>query len=71
MSQPWDHPMVLNLEPLDWESIALTTRPLLINECSTDDFNRCSVGDCNNLVASVAINAMIKCQYLSWKKLLS
>ena len=29
LSQPWSHPVVLNTGPLDWESIALTTRPLL------------------------------------------
>ena len=29
LSQFWGHPVVLNLGPLDWESSALTTRPLL------------------------------------------
>ena len=29
LSQPWSHPVVLNTGPLDWESSALTTRPLL------------------------------------------
>ena len=29
--KPWSHPMVLNARPLDWESNALTTRPLLLN----------------------------------------
>ena len=29
LSQSWSHPMVLNTGPLDWESSALTTRPLL------------------------------------------
>ena len=29
LSQPWSHPMVLNLEFLDQESSALITRPLL------------------------------------------
>ena len=29
LSQPWSHPVVLNVEPLDWESSTLTTRPLL------------------------------------------
>ena len=29
LSQPWCHPMLLNLGPLDWESSTLTTRPLL------------------------------------------
>ena len=29
LSQPWSHPVVLIKEPLDWESNALTTRPLL------------------------------------------
>ena len=28
MIQPWSHPVVLNTRPLDWESSALTTRPL-------------------------------------------
>ena len=31
MSRPWSHPVVLNKGPLDWESSALTTRPLLYN----------------------------------------
>ena len=26
LSQPWSHPVVLNMEPLDWESSALTTK---------------------------------------------
>ena len=29
LSQPWSHPVVLNMGPLDWESNALTTRLLL------------------------------------------
>ena len=29
LSQPCSHPVVLSMEPLDWESSALTTRPLL------------------------------------------
>ena len=29
LSRPWSHPVVLNMDPLDWESSALTTRPLL------------------------------------------
>ena len=28
LSRPWSHPVVLNTEPLDWVSSALTTRPL-------------------------------------------
>ena len=31
LSRPWNHPVVLNMGPLDWESSALTTRPLLHN----------------------------------------
>ena len=27
--QPWSHPLILNMGPLDWESGALATRPLL------------------------------------------
>ena len=29
LSRPWSHPVVLNTAPVDWESSALTTRPLL------------------------------------------
>ena len=29
LSQPWSHPVVLNTGLLDWQSSALTTRPLL------------------------------------------
>ena len=29
LSRPWSHPVVLSTGPLDWESSALTTRPLL------------------------------------------
>ena len=32
LSRPWSHPVVLNTGPLDWESSALTTRPLLQNK---------------------------------------
>ena len=28
LSRPWNHPVVLIMGPLDWESRALTTRPL-------------------------------------------
>ena len=28
LSRSWSHPVVLNMGPLDWESSALTTRPL-------------------------------------------
>ena len=31
LSQPWSHSMVLNLGPLNWESSALTNKPLLHN----------------------------------------
>ena len=30
LSSPWNHPVVLNMGPLDWESSALTTRPLIL-----------------------------------------
>ena len=29
LSRPWSHPVVLSTGPLDWQSSALTTRPLL------------------------------------------
>ena len=29
LSQPWSRPVVLNTGPLEWESSALTTRPLI------------------------------------------
>ena len=29
LSRPWNHSVVLNMGPLDWESSALSTRPLL------------------------------------------
>ena len=29
LSRPWSHPLVLDTGHLDWESSALTTRPLL------------------------------------------
>ena len=32
LSRPWSHPVVLGTRPLDWESSALTTRPLLFKE---------------------------------------
>ena len=32
LSQPWGHAMVLNKGPLDWESSALTTKPLECNK---------------------------------------
>ena len=31
LSWPWNHPMVLNMQPLDWKSTTLTTRPFLHN----------------------------------------
>ena len=29
LSRPWSHPVVSNLETLDWESSVLATKPLL------------------------------------------
>ena len=31
MSQHWSHLVVLNMGPLDWEAITLTTRPLKLD----------------------------------------
>ena len=31
LSWPWNHPVVLNMQPLDWKSTTLTTRPFLHN----------------------------------------
>ena len=31
LSRPWSHPVGLGPGPLDWESSALTTRPLLLS----------------------------------------
>ena len=33
LSRPWSHPVVLIMGPLDWESSALTSRPLLHKKC--------------------------------------
>ena len=30
LSKPWSHPVVLNLGLLDWETSALTTKPLVV-----------------------------------------
>ena len=35
LSLPWSHPVVLNTGPLDLESSALTTRPLLHFHCKS------------------------------------
>ena len=35
LNQSWNHPVVLNTGPLEWESNALTTRPLLLAFCKT------------------------------------
>ena len=35
LSRPWSHPVVLNTQPLDWESSALTTRRSLLVGAST------------------------------------
>ena len=40
LSQPWSHPVVLNLGSLDWESIVLTTRLLLLNTNDTINEDR-------------------------------
>lgn len=36
LSSPWSHPMVFNLGPLNWESAALTTSPLLLLDVKID-----------------------------------
>ena len=51
LSRPWSHPVVLSMGPLDWESSALTTWPLLhkdLGKCRslmkafiTSTFNYC------------------------------
>ena len=48
LSRPCSHPVVLNMGPLDWESSALTTRPLLhrrrveskTSDCSSSVFSQ-------------------------------
>ena len=40
LSHSWSHPVVLNTGTLDWESSALTTRPLLL--CSKSCFMSCN-----------------------------
>ena len=37
LSRPWSHPVVLNTGLLDWESSALTTRPLLHKQRHQDN----------------------------------
>ena len=34
VSRPWSHPVVLNMGPLDWESSALITKPVIYNQLS-------------------------------------
>ena len=41
LSQPWSHPVVLNMGPQDWESSALNTRPSLLS-CFQSDDNTCA-----------------------------
>ena len=40
LSRPWSHPVVLNTGPLDWESSALTTRPLLHNNTHRNEVSK-------------------------------
>ena len=42
LSRPWSYPAVLNMGPLDWESIALTTR-LCSNVPSLSSNNRANI----------------------------
>ena len=37
LSHPWSHPVVLNTEPLNWESSTLTTRPQNISFAQNED----------------------------------
>ena len=41
LSQPWSHSVVLSTGPLDWESSALTTRPLLHVKMASDQLLHC------------------------------
>ena len=49
LSQPWSHPVVLNTGPLDWESSALTTRPLLHKPILIKSFCRMTTNGGNAL----------------------
>ena len=46
LSRPWSHPVVLNTEPLDWESSALTSRPLL---------HKCNVKKCKSIQDAIVL----------------
>ena len=40
LSWPWSHPVVLKLWPLDWESSALSTRPLHVSSCHHEMYKK-------------------------------
>ena len=52
LSRPWSHPVVLNAGPLDWQSSALTTRPLLHITKITVTFTKLSQ---NSVLPSVGV----------------
>ena len=49
LSRPWSHPVALNTGPLDWESSALTTKPLLTLQLSLSRMvkRKCRHQQCN------------------------
>ena len=55
LSRPWSHPLVLNTGSLNWESSALTTRPLFhkIKRNTNSSLNQCIFSLKLSLIISV------------------
>ena len=60
LSRPWSHPMVLNTGPLEWESSALTTMPLL-RYSSVVDLYEVKSKYCIFWLTKISIKSIIIC----------
>ena len=58
LSRHWSHPVVLNRGPLDWESSALTTRPLLhYDYVLSNKIAKLQIANCKSLNPFIVLNA--------------
>ena len=54
LSRPWNHTAVLNMGPLDWESSALTTRPMLHGQNKYFILQWQNIGNRNNALVTIS-----------------
>ena len=65
LSRPWSHPVALITGPLDWESSALTTRPLsMADRLFSALWNKFQVGSCLKCYSFLHVSSCMLQQFM-------